>query len=160
MNRIILITFFLLLFSCYEVNDKTSRVIELSWNISKDNWDTIYLNHKIMDTSDISTKIIINDFKQQPFINKVIYFDEFPEEYYGIDENNSSVRYIYNKNISNKVLDGLSPELKDSEKIRIALRMNALLFNYMDEESQINTIRRIKNQCDYFLNSIPNRLDR
>lgn len=152
MKKIICLALLVLLASCYGINEKNSQIFTLSSCCNSDStWATIYNEHKIENGDKTEVKEIIEDFKRQPFSTDLIYFKSNPEEYVGISEGGTFVRYVYNKNISNQVLNGLSPQLKDSEKIRIGLRVNALLFNYLDEDGRKEAIIDIEKACSEFL---------
>lgn len=153
MKKIIYFLLLVLLVSCYGVNEKNSQIFTLSSCCNSDStWATIYNDYKIENDNKEEVQEVIKDFKSQPFSTDIIYFKSDPEEYIGISKEGRFIRYMYNKNISNQVLDGLSPQLKDSEKIRIGLRVNAILFNYLNEEGRKEAIINIKNQCSEFLN--------
>lgn len=134
--------------SCYGVNEKNSSIFKLSICCSSKAWIKIYEEYKIVNGKDL---VILNKFKTQPFPNHVLYFKEFPEEYIAISENHEFIRYVYNKKISNEIIDGFSPELKDSERIRIGLRVSSLLMSNLSEEGRRESIILISNECHNYL---------
>jgi len=152
MKLFLTITTALILFSCYGVNEKNSYIAIISSCCNSDTmWPEIYEKYKIKDVENPLIKEIISDFERQPFSSTIIYFEEGPEEYIGIGGEGSLVRYVYNKNIRPYVLDGLSTELSDSEKVRITSRINAILFNYFNEDSRHEAIILLNIQCDEYL---------
>jgi hypothetical protein len=114
-------------------------------------WTEIYEDYKVKDTLNPDIIAILEEFKSMPFSSKVIYFKEGPEEYIGIGRGNSAVRYVYNENIDGQVLNGLSTELPESEKIRIGLRLHNLIYPYLNEEGRKESVILIRSQCEKFL---------
>ncbi|ALM48415.1 hypothetical protein AMR72_05585 [Flavobacterium psychrophilum] len=148
---IIAVLFSFAAISCdgFFINKKTSEIIHLSSCCNSDStWTKIYNTHRIENSENAEIREIIAEFKRQPFSNTVLYFKDYPEEYIGIGDGGSSIRYVYNKKISSQVLNGLSPELSESEKLRIALRVNSILFNYVGEESRKESAIILKYQCE------------
>ena len=142
----------LLLSSCYGVNEKNSYIFTLSNCCNSDEiWKDIISKYSPNELHDSNSQDIVKDFKSQPFRTFVIYFDDEPKEYIAISENNRFVRYVYNTKISTKVLNGLSPLLSKSEKIRIGLRVNSLLFNELSEEGRKESVILLKNSFEGFL---------
>lgn len=136
----------------FGINEKNSYIAVISSCCnSKVTWSEIYSKYKIRDTSDVKSREIILKFKKQPFPSKIIYFENNPEEYIGIGNEGSVIRYLYNENLSSEVLDGFSSELSESEKIRITLRLNSILFNSIDEYGRREAIILLKKQCEDYL---------
>jgi hypothetical protein len=149
---IILISAVLLLSSCYGINEKNSYILTLSNCCNSDIvWKKIFSKYKPEGINTVEVQGILNDFKSQPFKTNIIYFKDEPEEYVGISENGRFIRYVYNKKISTQVLDGLSTKLSDSEKIRIGLRINSILFNYLNEDGRMESVFILKESFDEFL---------
>ncbi len=154
---IILISAFLLLSSCYGINEKNSYIFTLSNCCNSDiMWKEIFLKYKPEGTHTVEVQGILSDFKSQPFKTNIIYFKDEPEEYVGISENGRFIRYIYNKKISKQVLNGLTPKLDDSEKIRIGLRINSILFNYLNEDGRRESVIILKESFSEFLKTHKN----
>lgn len=151
-SRRICIILCVLLVSCYGVNKKTSEIFNLSFCCNNNTtWPLIFEEHKVVNVKDSNVQEILKDFKNQIHSSDIIYFKEYPEEYIGISENRMFIRYVYNKNISNQVLDGLSPQLSDSEKIRIGLRVITLQMNNLNEEGKKASIKIINEECERYL---------
>ncbi len=150
-NILLCLIFSVLLYSCYGINEKNSYFFTLSTCCAKDAWIQILNEHKVENVENKDVINILKEFRNQPFPTDVIYFKDYPEEYIGISENYQFVRYVYNKKLSNEVLDGFSEKLKNSEKIRIGLRINALLMSRLSEEGRKESIILIRKECDNYL---------
>lgn len=142
----------LLLSSCYGVNEKNSYIFTLSNCCNSENiWKDVISNYSPNDTNNVHVQDIMKDFKSQPFRTMVIYFNDEPKEYIAISENGRFVRYVYNEKIKKQVLNGLSPLLSESEKIRIGLRVHSLLFNQLNEEGRKESVIILKKSFEEFL---------
>ncbi len=83
------------LISCYEVNEKTSEIFELSSCCNADStWIKMYNSHKIQNLESKEVQEIIHEFKNMPFSTNILYFKDYPEEYIGISKGGTSIRYI------------------------------------------------------------------
>lgn len=137
----------ILLQSCYGINEKTSEISTLNTNcLSSNAWDEIsreYSTDKI-----VSPKFIkkLEGFKNQTFSSEVLYFGKNPEELIGVDDELYSIRYVYNPKISNQILNGLSPQLKDIEKKRIRKRIQTLLMKYQCEKGKAESLKAIEDK--------------
>lgn len=147
----------IILNSCYGVNEKNSYISSISTSYKSGViWTDLFNQYQPKDTTSKDVSRIIEEFKSQPFTTKIIYFEEEPSEYIGISENGRFIRYVYNKKIEDQVLDGLSSNLSDSEKMRIILRINAFIFNHLNKEGQYETMQNLKRDCDFFLGNKSN----
>jgi hypothetical protein len=128
----------------YGVNEKTSQIAYVNNTCLKKNaWDTIlniYSTNRITDSLFMDA---VSDFKNVSFPVSLLYFDQEPKELIGVDY--SSVRYVFNPLISNQILDGLSPELKEDEKKRIRNRVQKILMDYQCESGK-NEAGRLKSK--------------
>ena len=119
----------------YGINEKTTQIAYINNTCLKKNaWDTIiniYSTKKITDSLFLDA---VSNFKNTSFPVSVIYFEQEPKELIGIDY--SSIRYVFNPSISNQILDGLSPKLKEEEKKRIRNRIQKILMEYQCEEGK------------------------
>ncbi len=111
-----------LFISCYGVNENSSEIGSINYNCSSSGWNQIFSKFSTSYFSDNVTKQIVEDFNNMPFKVDLIYLKE-PAEIIGISEDRYTIRYLYNPNISNQILDGLSSQLTESEKERIQTRM-------------------------------------
>jgi len=124
-SPIILILTLLSLSSClYGINEKTSEIGTINWVCNWPQFEDKYSTERLADSLLISK---LPEFRQMPFPTKVLYFDSYPKELIGISEEHYQIRYVYNPNISDQVLDGLSPQLPEVEKQRIQNRMDSTL---------------------------------
>ena len=80
---------------------------------------------------------------QGVFDYEPLYFEETPEELIGLDKNHYVIRYYYNPKISKNLLNGLSPELTDSIKIRIFLKVQMMFYDFQTEEEKDQTHRML-----------------
>ncbi len=135
----------ILLQSCYGINEKTSGISTLNTNcLSSNAWDEI---KKEYSTDDITNPKLIERlkrFENQPFTNEVLYFKNNPEELIAVSTDHYGIRYVYNPKISNQILNGLSPQLKDKEKKRIHKRIQTLLMKYQCEEGKAESLKAIE----------------
>lgn len=147
-KKIIALLLFILLASCYGVNKKTSEIFDVSVCCNnKETWPIIFKEYSVQKSEDQNVNEILKKFKNQIHETDVIYFNEYPQEYIGISENHMFVRYVYNRKISDEVLNGLSTELSESEKLRIGLRIIGLQMNNLGEEGRKEAAIIIKTEC-------------
>jgi len=148
--KYILIAFLLTgLLSCdgFGINKKNSYINVISSCCNTDNmWGQILEECSLKNLEDIEVKRIVSEFEALPFSTNILYFESNPEEYIGVSKNGSSIRYIYNDDLSPNVLNGLSTELSDLEKMRITLRVNAVMMNYLNESGKKEAFSLIKRQ--------------
>lgn len=136
LNFIAMFIFTSFIMSCsYSVNEKTTQIAYINNTCLKKNaWDTIgkiYSAQKITDSVFLDA---LSDFKNVSFPVSVIYFDQEPKELIGVDY--SSIRYVFNPLLSNQILNGLSPQLKEEEKKRLRNRVQKILMNYQCEDGK------------------------
>lgn len=138
---------FLSLHSCYGVNEKTSIIHSLnSTCLPESAWDSIkreYSSNMLVDSQLLEK---LKEFRKMPFSTEVLYFPDSPEELIGISHNHYFIRYVYNPDISDDVLSGLSPELSAAEKKRIGKRILTLLMKYQCDEGQKESLRMIEEE--------------
>lgn len=119
----------------YGVNEKTTQIAYINNTCLKKNaWDTII---NIYSTKRVTDSLFLNalsSFKNVSFPVSVIYFEQDPKELIGVDY--SSIRYVFNPSISNQILDGLSPQLKEEDKTRIRNRIQKILMEYQCEKGK------------------------
>ena len=129
-----------LLSGCYyAVNSETSQIGNLNDKcLDKNAWEkltTTYSTDNIVDSNLIKR---VNDVKNHFIKPKyILYFDTEPKEIIGCDY--YSVRAVYNVNIADQVLSGLSPQLSDKEQIRIRNRVQKTLMEYQCEEGKLES---------------------
>jgi hypothetical protein len=123
----IVIAMLVCLTACYGINERTSEIGNLETKcFQQKDWENVkkIYSAKTTDSSFLET---INEIKSKTFNTEILFFDTNPKEIIAIATDHYSVRYVYNSDISNQVLDGLSSELNDSEKKRITDRIQKLL---------------------------------
>lgn len=134
----IIVTFPLLLTSCYGVNEQTSQIGDYYFMCRKgDAWSEICKQHS---PNDIKDSIFLDGLTQveNHFLSPkyILYFDDSPREIIGCDD--YSVRVAFSPEICDYTVDGLSQELSDAEQIRIRNRVLTLLKPYECPEGQEN----------------------
>lgn len=126
----------LCLFSCYGINEKTSEISNINYVCPKDTWTKIISFYSVDSIKDEAFKLKATDFKNKPFPTDVIYFNETPKELIGISDDRYAVRYVYNPNLDDEILDGLSSKLNQNEKERIAKRIQNVLEKFNCKENK------------------------
>lgn len=125
------------LVGCYGVNETTSEIGVIDTYCIKENtWDIIMETYSTDNITDSVLLKGLKDFDNQVFESKVIFFSKDPVELIGIDKDYYSVRYVFNPTLSDKVLDGFSSKLTESEKNRISNRVQKLLIPFQCEEGK------------------------
>ena len=110
--------------SClYGINDKTSEIGTINWVCNWTQLESKYSATHLEDSLFISK---LPEFKLMPFPTKVLYFGSHPKELIGISKEHYQIRYVYNPQIADQVLSGLSPQLSEAEKQRIQNRMDSI----------------------------------
>lgn len=127
-NNLIFLIPMILLIGCYGVNKKRSHIgdVEL-YDTSKDIWEIALENNSIELCRDSTLLDGLPKFKEMPFSCDFLIFCEEPREIVAVSKNHYFVRYVFNPVLSNKVLDGLSKELNESDKQRILDRVTETL---------------------------------
>jgi len=101
-------------------------------------WQEIEKTHGIDSITDTELlkeiQTLRNHFMKPEYI---VYFKEGPEELIACDY--YAIRAVYNRNICDDVLDGLSPQLSNEEQMRVRNRVLALIKNYQCEEGAKRT---------------------
>lgn len=144
-NLIYILSLSISLSSCYyHPNSETSQIGNLNTKcLDKLAWENItdlYSSENINDSNFLER---VDDIKKHFIKPKyVLYFDESPKEIIGCDY--YSVRAVYNPNIADQVLDGLSPQLSDNEQIRIRNRVQKALMKYQCPEGKMDSIEWMK----------------
>jgi hypothetical protein len=147
MKKIFFINLLLLFIfsSCYYgVNEKTSQIGWVDNTCqSKFAWDSILAKNPIGNIKDSLFLNALDNFKNVPYPVSLVYLSQEPKEIIGVTY--SSVRYVFNPKIdSTMILDGLSAELKESEKKRILKRVQKLLMEYQCEEGKKESEKLVK----------------
>lgn len=127
MKKLVVLLGILLLYSCYYgVNEKTSWICEFTLdNCSKELLEKVEEEYSIKNIKDSTLLSKVKEFKNQAFpITMILYFKDAPEELIGLEY--YGVRYVYNKNIADQILNGLSPQLNENDKERICKRISEL----------------------------------
>lgn len=130
--KTLLVLSFLFLVSCdgFFINKYTSHIGFLNFNCSDHSavLDTIISQHQPVNMPPEFTAMA-TEFDNMPFTSgELVYFDSGPRELIKID--NYMVRYVYNPEISEWVLDGLSTGLSDQEQFRITARIQLLVIEH------------------------------
>lgn len=118
----------LLVAGCYGVNSETSEIGSYDWTcLTEKKIRYIEQEHSIDKIQDSVFKAGLQDVKNHFLTPKyIVYFDETPKEIIGFD--GYSIRVAFNPSISYAAVDGLSPQLSDSEQVRIRNRLFRLLW--------------------------------
>lgn len=93
-------------------------------------WENIMKEHSVDNIKDSNYAKNVSKLADKPFTSKYIYFASGPEEIVAISENYYTIRYFYNEDISDGVLDDYSSELTEAEKQRVIKRVNDLFAKY------------------------------
>ena len=142
------LTVLFLLSSCYGVNEKTSEIFNLNTTcLSKETWGNINKEYSINTLTDSVWLEKTREFKDQSFPTEVLYLSEEPQELVGISTDHYSVRYLYNPQISDQILNGLSPQLNNEERKRIGVRVQRLLMQYQCEKGKQESLKLIERQA-------------
>lgn len=129
---------------CYGENSKTSQIGNLNTRcLSKNAWDSICKEYSTIKTTDSVFINKINGIKAHFIKPKyILYFDSGPKELIGCDY--YSVRAVYNPEINDDVLDGLSVQLNDDEQVRIRNRVQNALLKYQCAEGKAESRQSMK----------------
>jgi hypothetical protein len=102
--------------------------------MKKGAWDEIYESYSVKKVNVSNQTMLngINQFKSQLYETELIYFKSGPEEIIGVTK--TSVRYVFNPKLSDRVLDGFDRKLSLNEKIRIRDRVQKVIMNYQCDE--------------------------
>jgi len=124
-----------LLFSCYGVNEKTSSIAPLNTEcLSKVAWFKIKSRYSVKNIKDSKFIDALEDINNESFSTDVLYFKNKPEELIAIATDHYSVRYVFNLNIDDNILNGF--QLSEKEKKRIQKRIQFLLMEYQCEDGK------------------------
>ena len=128
----------------YGVNSKTSQIGNLNDKcLDKNAWEQMSELYSIENINDTNFAKRVDNVKNHFIKPKyILYFDESPNEIVGCDY--YSIRAVYNPNIADQVLDGLSPQLSDAEQIRIRNRVQKALIEYQCPEGELESIEWMK----------------
>ena len=138
-----------LIVGCYGVNERTSAISSLDARcVDSTSWDAIYKTYCTDNIKDSLFMDKIKEIRKEPFETDVLYFEDGPEELIAISPEHYAIRYVYNPNISSKVLNGFSQELKESDKRRIRNRLYRMVMNYQCLEGKANSIKVMKTAVD------------
>lgn len=117
----------LILISCYKANEITSEICSVNYTCNNQEWDSILKAYTTDSIKDLALINQLNSFQNKPFKTDILYFKSNPEELIGISKDRYSIRYVYNSQISNQILDGLSQKLSEIERLRIELRVKKMI---------------------------------
>lgn len=145
------IFFVILIFSScsYGVNKENSQIGDLNSKcLDANTWDRMTEIYAFDDISDLTFLKGLYDIEEH-FIKPeyVLYFDDLPKELIGCDS--YSIHAVYNPEISEDVLDGLSLELSDKEQIRIRNRVQKALMEFQCEEGKKESTEWMKRPAIY-----------
>lgn len=128
--------------SCYYgVNEKTSAICSLETDcLYYQAWNQLETKHSTNEISDSILLEKLDEFKILPFEVYIFYFKDSPEELIAVSTDHFVIRYVYNKKISDNILDGLSPKLKDDEKKRIRARIQNILMEHQCEAGRTKSL--------------------
>ncbi|MDB4297197.1 hypothetical protein N9901_00420 [Flavobacteriaceae bacterium] len=135
----------ILLSGCsFGVNSKTSQIGNLNDKcLDKNAWEKMTELYSIENIKDSSLVKNINEIKNHFIKPKyILYFDEAPREIIGCDY--YSIRAVYNANIADQVLSGLSQQLSDREQVRIRNRVQKALMEYQCAEGKLESTEWMK----------------
>ena len=119
------------------VNKKTSHICHLNIEcISDSDFTKIKEKYSVNSIKDTDFKNRLAFFNNSIFSNNVLYFKDSPSELIGVDSDYHSIRYVYNPNICDSVVDGLSIELEESEKKRLKKRIQKVYYEYEYEKGK------------------------
>ncbi len=105
------------------------------------------MTYNVDDSKSRDLEYIKEKFKEKRRKSIILYFPSGPEEYVGISANNHDlITFVYNDSLSTQLLDNLSPELSEADKVRIILRVNTILMGYMNDNGKLNAVKRIHRQ--------------
>jgi len=133
----------------YGVNAETSEIGSMSPRcLDSLAWDIICAEHSIDNITNPELLLKLNDVKNH-FIEPdyILYFKDGPEEIIGCDW--YSIRVVYNYNIANQTLTGLSPLLSNKEQKRIRNRVFKELMKHQCEEGKKETLKNMERDVPY-----------
>lgn len=139
----------LVLSGCYGINSETSEIgsIEALCLDSKA-WPKICEEHSPNNISNEEWLLKVEDVKEH--FSKptyILYFMEDPQEIIGCDA--YSVRVVYNPELVDQVLTGLSPLLGNSEQKRIRNRVLSEIMKYQCQDGKAKTLANMKKDVPY-----------
>lgn len=125
------------------VNEKTTQICPIDIECLKKNArDSIKHIYGISDDSILNSKKQL--FYNYPFKIELLFFSDSIQEIIGVDEDHYSVRCLYNPKISDKVLNGLSEEIDDTQRKRIFTKVYKLLSKYQCDRGKISTYEKVR----------------
>lgn len=130
------------------MNSESSQIGHLnSKGLEENAWKKITDLYSIENITDSNFIRRIDDVKNYFIKPKyIIYFDS-PKEIIGC--NYYSIRAVYNSNIADQGLNGLSPQLSDKEQVRIRNRVQKALMKYQCPEGKLESIEWMKRSAIY-----------
>lgn len=113
----------------YGVNDKTT---EIGYFLEGTTLDTVKVRkvinaYQLPENMDAEWHRKLSEIKKLPFKTDVLYFEEEPEELIAVNFPAHCIRYLYNPEISNDVIAGMSSMLDSANKERIKNRIIRVL---------------------------------
>ncbi len=133
-----------LLSGCYGVNSKTSEIGSFDWTcLTENDMREIAVEHSTENITDTIFKEGLEEVKNHFLKPKyILYFDESPQEIVGMDGN--SIRAAFNPEIAKFAIDGLSPQLSDTEQVRIRNRVLRLVWKKECAEGKLRLEKLMK----------------
>lgn len=144
-----LLAVIIVLSGCYGINSETSEIgsIEASC-LDSAAWEKICEEHSpshIENQEWLSRVKDVQEHFSRP--TYILYFKEEPPEIIGCD--GYSVRVVYNPQLADQVLTGLSPLLGNAEQKRIRNRILSEIMKYQCEDGQAKTQANMKKDVPY-----------
>lgn len=129
---------------CYGVNSETSEIGSIdALCLDSTAWEKICEEHSPGNIKNQEWASKIQDIKEhfsKP--SYLLYFKEEPQEIIGCD--GYSVRAVYNSQLADQVLTGLSPLLGNKEQKRIRNRVLTEIMKYQCEKGRAKTEANMK----------------
>ena len=149
MNRLFFILIAISLVGCYGVNSETSQIGNMNPTcLDSLAWKSMCEEHSIENITDSNLISRVEDIKNH-FIKPdyILYFDEEPKEIIGCDW--YSIRVVYNENIADQLLTGISPLLGNDDQKRIRNRVLAEIMKHQCEEGKKETLEAMKKEVPF-----------
>lgn len=139
----------LTLYGCYGVNSESSEIGRMSPTcLDSLAWEKICQEHSTDSIKDSNLISRLEDVKNH-FIKPdyILYFDEEPKEIIGCDW--YSIRVVYNEQLADQLMTGLSPFLSNGEQKRIRNRVFKEIMKYQCEKGKQETIKAMKEKVPF-----------
>lgn len=140
MNKFVCLLALLILNAChYGVNSTVTTFATVeSECITSENLESLKTDHNISQCLDSSFIKKYASFQNERFENLALYFDESPEEIIGLRTDLPKYRlaYVFNPNISSRIVSNTSGVLTEKDKKRILFRVQKSFIKYQCEEGK------------------------